>query len=67
MLKAKATVEIEVDQNDIPPTWPQDLETFFSAHLDGAIVHFGCESKGDMKIKNIKIEENKQSLLLRNK
>jgi len=25
MLKAKATVEIEVDQDKIPPDWQQDL------------------------------------------
>ncbi|OIN89713.1 hypothetical protein AUJ59_00835 [Candidatus Beckwithbacteria bacterium CG1_02_47_37] len=66
MLKAKTTVEIEVDQDEIPPDWQQGLKESISS-LDGTMVYFGSESKGVMKIKNIKIEENKQSLLLRNK
>jgi general stress protein 26 len=59
MLKAKAIIKIEVDQDKIPTSWKEDLKMFFSS-LDGAMVHFGGESKGVMKIKNIKIEESKK-------
>lgn len=40
MLKAKITVEIEVDQDKIPPGWQQDLKVFFTTTLDGVMVYF---------------------------
>jgi len=59
MLKAKAVIKFEFEQDKIPSDWRGYLEAFFST-LDGAMVHFGSESRGVMRVKSVRIEGSKE-------
>ena len=58
MLKAKITIKAVIEQDKIPAEWRENVKATFET-LDNTMVYFGSESKGVMKIKEIKVEENK--------
>lgn len=62
MLKAKGVIQIEINQKKIPSNWLDELKNIILSSLDNTMVHFGTESKGVIKVKEVDLTEMEETM-----